>query len=193
MHSDVNTRFLRSATTVLATHGWEKTDDPTFGDMAIEGLVDHFQKPLEMAGFDQVQVLDEWHALLWHAKMYFNLQDHYRKTWWKIFNCANTGDWSNILLLVELIFSLLVSNSAVERVFSRLNLVKTDKRCRLGEDRLDQLVQIAFDGAPLEQWDASDAIQVWWKDKQWREACEKSRAPTSSATVTQKYQDSEFN
>ena len=43
---------------------------------------------------------------------------------------GNAVKWSNVFLLVKLVFSLPVSNCAVERVFSRLNCVKSDRRCR---------------------------------------------------------------
>ena len=69
---------------------------------------------------------------------------------------------------VELVFSLPVSNAVVERVFSRINTIKSDHRCSFSEDRLDELVRIAIDGLPLKQWDASLAIKQWWSDKQQR-------------------------
>ena len=107
--------------------------------------------------------------MITYVKQYLNLTtEDYHTTWWKLFNCAESGKWNNILLIVEIVFSLPVSNAAVERVFSRINITKSNRRCSLSEDRLDELVRIAIDGLPLKQWDASLAIKLWWSDKQRR-------------------------
>ena len=104
--------------------------------------------------------------MITYVKQYLNLTtEDYHTTWWKLFNCAESGKW-NILLIVEMVFSLPVSN--VERVFSRINITKSNRGCSLSEDRLDELVRIAIDGLPLKQWDASLAIKLWWSDKQRR-------------------------
>ena len=164
--NDENLTVLNAIITLLATHRWEKTSEVTFGDSAVETLADHFKDALVFAGFDHVLLLSEWHSMLTYAKQYLNLAvEDYRKTWWKIFNCAKSGKWKNILLIVELVFSLPFSNGAVERVFSRINAIKPDQRCRLSEDRLHELVCISIDGLPLKQWDASLAIKLWWNDK----------------------------
>ena len=105
-----------------------------------------------------------------YDKQYLNLAtEDYRTTWWKLVNCADTSTW-NVLLLVELVFLLPVSNASVERVFSQTHRVKYDWWCSLSEDRLDQLIRIAVDGVPLQKWDATQIIQLWWKDKQRRPA-----------------------
>ena len=59
-----------------------------------------------------------------------------------------------------------MSNGHIERTFSSLKLVKTNLRNKLSENHLDDLLQIAVDSPPLSQWDASGAIQLWWKDRQ---------------------------
>ena len=67
---------------------------------------------------------------------------------------------------MELVFSLPVSNCAVERVFSNLNCIKYDRRCSLSEERLDDVIRIGVDGVALCDWDPTNAIQLWWCDKQ---------------------------
>lgn len=72
---------------------------------------------------------------------------------------------SNILSLVELLFCLPMSNGHVERVFSQLKILKTERRNCLGEDQLDALLRMAAHAPPLSKWDASGAVQYWWNDK----------------------------
>ena len=62
-------------------------------------------------------------------------------------------------------FTLPVANGSVERIFSRLNLIKSDCCCSLGEDSLENLVHICVDEPPLLQWDASSAIRCRCRDK----------------------------
>ena len=37
--------------------------------------------------------------------------------WWRLFHCPSKTEWANALMLVELLFSLPVSNGKVERIF----------------------------------------------------------------------------
>ena len=57
--------------------------------------------------------------------------------------------------MIELLFSLPLSNGHLERVFSQLKLIKNDQRINLSEDRLDQL---GTDGPPIDKWDSLNAI-----------------------------------
>ena len=59
-----------------------------------------------------------------------------------------------------------MANGRVERAFSVMKVVKTDRRNCLEEDHLDDLMRITIDGPPLSQWNASQAVTLWWKDKQ---------------------------
>ena len=85
-------------------------------------------------------------------------------------------NWGNILGLIELLFCLPMSNGHMERVFSQLKVIKTNRRTCLGEDRLDSLLRIATTGPPLSDWDASPTVQLWWSDKRRRDI-EDTRAP----------------
>ena len=81
--------------------------------------------------------------------------------------------------------------------FSAMNVVKTDRRNCLGEDHLDDLMHITFDGPQLAQWDASGAIDLWWKDKLRRQVLDIRSTPrTSHLSTVEDIDDSsdgEFN
>ena len=97
--------------------------------------------------------------------------------WWKLFNAADSSKWTNVLALIELLFCFPMANGHVERTFSALKLIKSDRRSCLSEDHLDDLVRIAVDGPPLSQWDARGAVQLWWKAKQRRQVRDTHAGP----------------
>lgn len=66
-----------------------------------------------------------------------------------------------MLLLVELLFSIPISNAKVERLFSLMNRVKTDSRAMLSENTLNSLITIRMEGSKLEDYDPMPAIQLW--------------------------------
>ena len=112
-----------------------------------------------------------------YARQYLNpVQEEYQVVWWKLFNAVDAKKWSNVLAFVELLFWLPMANGCVERIFSQLKLIKTEKHTYLGIDRLDSLLRIATDAPPLSKWDASGAVQRWWGDKK-RRKVKDTRAP----------------
>ena len=67
------------------------------------------------------------------------------------------------------------SNGHVERVFSQLKVIKTNRCACLGENQLDSLLRIAT-APPLSQWDATRAVELWWSNNT-RRNVEDIRAP----------------
>ena len=157
---------LSHALSLLATQGWEKPESVGLIAAALESLSSHFKVPLEGSEVDCSVLQEEWDDMSDYAKRYLSLAtEDYRTIWWKLFNAANASKWGNALSLVELLFCFPMANGRLERVFSSLKLIKTDRHNRLGEDRLDHLVRIAVDGPPFHQWEATDAVQLWWKSR----------------------------
>ena len=70
-----------------------------------------------------------------------------------------------MLILGQLLFSLPVSNGKVERVFSQLNLIKSNKRASLGNDTLIDLVTLNADKVELHDFSPDAAINLWWEAK----------------------------
>ena len=165
--------------TILATQGWERTATPSFGYASLEEICDWFAIPLEKAGIDSSAVQEEWDDMVEYSKRYLNLiQDDYKVIWWKLFNSVDAKRWCNVLGVVELLFTFSLSNDHLERVFSQLKLIKNDYRTRLSENRLDQIVRINVDGPPIQDWDSSNALDIWYKEKT-RRITANTRASTS--------------
>ena len=159
-------QLLTHVLTVLATNGWEKEEETSFGHDALHALTTKFIVPLNNASVDCSVIVDEWDVIFDYAKRYLDLvREDYKVTWWKLFQSSDAKNWSNILVLVELLFCIPVANGRVERLFSHLKVIKSNRRSTLGEDRLDQLLRIKVDAPPLAQWDPSAAVDLWWKDK----------------------------
>ena len=172
-----STDLLTHALTILAPKGWEKTEDASFAYEALDALSARFRVPLEKAGVDCSLLREEWDDMIDYSKRYLNLvQVEYQILWWKLFNSIDAKKWVNILSLVELLFCLPMSNGHIERVFSQLKMIKTEKRNCLSEDRLDSLLRIVADAPPLSKWDASGAVGCWWNDKK-RRSVKDLRAP----------------
>ena len=68
--------------------------------------------------------------------------------------------WVDALNLIELLFSLPVSNGMVERVFSQMNVIKGKRRSLLANDTLDDLLSISAANIPLCHFDP-----IWWNNK----------------------------
>ncbi len=176
-------KILTCALTIIATHGWEKTDDAGFGYDAIECLTTRFVTPLEEASVNISLIQGEWEDVVFYATQYINLvTNSYKVVWWKLFNSPDATRWQNILALVELLFTIPLSNSCVERSFSHLKTLKTDRRASLKEDHLDDLLRIKLEGPPLQQWDSRNAIELWWNDKTCRINVKDFRASRTTTT-----------
>ena len=161
-----DTDLLTHAVTILATNGWERSESASFGHAALEAICQRFQIPLEAASLDVSAVQEEWDDMVDYGRKYLNLvQEDYKVLWWKLFNAVDSGQWKNVLGVVELLFCLPMSNGHLERVFSQLKLIKVNRRTCLGEDTLDRLIRINVEGPPLSKWDASGALELWQKDK----------------------------
>ena len=159
-------QLLTHILTILPTNGWEKNEETSFGHDALHALTTRFFVPLNNASVDCSVIVDEWDAMVDYAKRYLDLvRDDYRVIWWKLFQSADAKNWSNILVLVELLFCIPVANGRVERLFSHLKLIKSNRRSTLSEERLDHLLRIKVDAPPLAQWNPSAAVDLWWSDK----------------------------
>ena len=144
------------ASTVLNCEGWEKKDedgeeDLGFADDIIAELYNHFKEPLSKAGLNGTlnDLLDQWHDLLNYTIRYLDP------------TITRRVQWSMVLILVELLFCIPISNAKVERLFSLMNRVKTDCRASLGESSLNHLIRIRMEGPAFQDYDSTPAIQSW--------------------------------
>ena len=93
--------LLTDTLTVFATQGWQKSEDVSFVNTALQNLSARFEIPLQKAQVDIALLEEEWEDMAEYAKRYLNLvQEDYRMIWWKLFNSVDSKKWANILSLV---------------------------------------------------------------------------------------------
>ena len=87
-----------------------------------------FKVPLENASVDLALVQEKWDDMVGYGKQYLNLvQEDYKIIRWKLFNAVDAKGRTNVLAIIELLFSLPMANGRLERVFSRLKWAKNDR------------------------------------------------------------------
>ena len=110
------------------------------GKEAIKKLSNVFAEPLEITGFVLKKALTELRSLQITAKAYYrNLL--LKKMWEKFFTYRKT-EFPNILLLAELVMCMSSSNSSIERSFSVLTTILTDRRLSMNHDTMEECILI---------------------------------------------------
>ena len=84
--------------------------------------------------------------------------------------------------MIELLFCLPISNTAVERLFSLMKRLKTSIRSSLGQSNT---IRIKLHGPSLSEFDPTAAIHRWFK-KCTRRMSEQNRKPYKSQRELEK-------
>ena len=61
--------------------------------------------------------------------------------------------------MIGFLFTVSVSNTKLERTFSKLKSVKTNFRCSLGVKRLENILRIMKEGSSWESFDPTSTIK----------------------------------
>ena len=99
------------------------------------------------------------------CRKYLDVLEDYKRVWYKLHTATDAKNWPNILLLSQLLFSLPFTNSIVERAFSTLKVIKTDRCMSLHTSTLDDLMEINIEGPNPDKFAGDDAVQLWWEDR----------------------------
>lgn len=65
-----------------------------------------------------------------------------------------------------------------------MKLIKGERRSSLSEDRLDDLLRISVEAPHPSNWDASGAVELWWRDKTRRVNIADTRATPRLASTS---------
>ena len=169
-----DTKLLRSILAFLDTRTWTTpriptdsvADDKAEIREAMEYIVTIFREPLEAKDACIFSLQDELDEIVdFYRKYLENQAEDYRKVWYKLFTAHGARKWPNVILVSELLFSLPFTNSRVERAFSTMKIVKTNRRTSLLSSTLDDLMEISVEGPELENFSADHAVQLWWSDR----------------------------
>ena len=176
--SDV--QLLRAILVVLDTQNWlhrQKSEDGSGNDSeeedsglaevksALEIVTTFFRVPLEAKGAHLSSLLDEIQEVVEYSRMYLSIEkESYKRVWYRLHSAPDAAKWPNILLICELLFSLPFSNGKVERFFSSLKVIKTERRTSLHVSTVDDLLEITTEGPPLSHFTPDSAVDLWWSD-----------------------------
>ena len=147
----------------------------SFVDKEIDFLSQHFLQPLLHAKCEVAMLKSEFKQIIKYTEKHIDVTNtSYTGIWRMIYQTANLGvhSWENILLLVELCFSIPVSNAKVESGFSIMRMVETDWRARLTPERLGNLLSIYIEGPPYEDNNSERCVELFF---------EKTRRPNQPA------------
>ena len=171
--SDV--KMLRAILVLLDMQSWqsspagehsdtdEEEDDLTEIREAVEYITLHFRVPLEAKSVDLANIQDELEEIILYTRKYLSIgQEGYQKVWYKLHTAPDASKWPNILHLCELLFSLPFSSGYVERMFSMMKIIKTNKRTNLKSSTLSDLLDIKAEGPPLADFSADKSVALWW-------------------------------
>lgn len=115
-------------------------DDKTYGLDQIQALFEHFREPLESHGFDVSKAKAEWKSLRILVSAHY--QEFSAKQLWKIIVTKRSSEFPQMTLLAKLVISVSGSNSTVERAFSILSLILSDRRVSLKHDSMVDIIMI---------------------------------------------------
>lgn len=117
-------------------------DDAAYGDNKILNLAAHFDSPLNFAGFEIDKVIKEWRSCKRLIRVRFSNPEFSNSEIWKHILTREKQEFPNLCLVITLLFSISVSNSTVERCFSILTMMMSDRRLNLTHDVLVDVMLI---------------------------------------------------
>ena len=126
-----------------------------YGVEQIKFVADLFTVPLQEASFDCESVIKEWKSLKYLQRSLYPTMEA-GQFWEKILNFRH-AEFPNLCLLVSLCFCVSGSNSSVERAFSILTIILSDKRLRMSHKTMEECIIIAGNDT---NWDKSDREKI---------------------------------
>ena len=139
-----------------------------FGDHEVAEVRDHFRKLLEKNNCNNDDVLSEWAIVKSHmVPLVKNGKDvNYLDIWKKIFqNDTIKNECRNVLHIFEIMLVTPFTNAKVERVFSRMNRVKSETRNKLTRARLDVCLRVGEEGPLVNNFNPDPVIDLWFLDR----------------------------
>ena len=173
---DEGQEIIDAVVQILDCEGWK--GDNEFADEAIIAVYDNFEVPLKSGGLSVTvpDLLIQWHEIVDFAVETIRVTGQpYLITWRKIFFAPRSKGWKDALILIELLFTIPVSNAKLERMFSKLKRVETNFPCSLSLQRLENILRIMEEGPAWEEYDPLPAIELWHSVKQRRPHDEKQK------------------
>jgi hypothetical protein len=133
------------------------TDERDDGIDEIRKFAAHFNQPLHEAGYDETKIRQEWRNFRRYVNQ--NLSGKEPRVLWKNVLLYKRKEFPNICLLAELMYALSGSNSAVERAFSILTMMLSDRRLLTSHDLMNFRIIIKGNDKYWSEKERSEILQ----------------------------------
>ena len=128
----------------------------------MEILISKFREPLQAKGATLAGIQGELEEVVEYGRKYLSLdKDSYHRIWYKLHTASDSTKWPNVLMLCKLLFSIPISNSHIERIFSSLKVVKTNRRTNLTNCTPNDLLEICVEGPTMSKFSADQEVELW--------------------------------
>ncbi|XP_049923984.1 zinc finger protein 862-like [Epinephelus moara] len=149
---------------IFSHDSWPEQRDQLidYGGEELDFLLDHFSIVLTRNGCDINLAREEYQSMkMFIASNYVDKSSH---SLWEMMLTKEPyiSDYKNILHLVNIMLVLPVSSAVCERGFSAQRRIKSDVRGSLHVDTVEDLIRISLEGPSLEEFDAKEAVQMWF-------------------------------
>ena len=108
-------------------------------------VVNHYEKLYSQNGCNIEEIPPEWDCVKAYLEPILKSQTKidYLEVWKSIFTNDNVKrECKNVLHVIELLLITPFTNAKLERVYSRMNRIKTESHNQLGQERLDTQIRI---------------------------------------------------
>jgi len=159
-----DTALLREILLFLDTQNWifrhsSGSEVSSDNDESLDEITDVEAKNVEI-----YFILDEMEDAVLYSRKYFNIKsDIYKRVWHRLHTAPDATQLPNLLQICQLLFSLPFFTAKVERTFSALKVIKTERRVSLNSSALEDLLEVKLEGPPLNEFSADAAVELWWK------------------------------
>ena len=130
----------------------------TYGNSEIKSLCQYYNDVLTE---DEVKLApDQWQTL----KVQVSMQRKYHPL--AVYSSIlqrQEESLMHISTLLSLLFTVSPSTASCERVFSRMNLIKTSLRTRLTQENLQNQMRIVVNGSSFQEFDPDPSVMQWLK------------------------------
>ena len=139
----------------------------TYGESCIDEIVEALE-PLLISNQCHVKnIPNQWSSLkqrVIEIKKGCATKLNYLDVWQKLL-VNESVKRSDVLHVIELFLITPFINAKLQRMFSRMNRVKTDFRNRLSRERLENCLRISKEGCNIADYNPDNAIKKWYEGK----------------------------
>ena len=131
--------------------------DKLYGQPKIARLIEYFSKPLELLEFEKSSIVNEWKLFRSLVKNWYS-KFEVHSLWAAMFK-HRENEFPNLCKLVSVIMSISSSNATVERGFSDLTNILTDRRLCLNHKSMRMMLLIKINNYSWNEIEKEEIIK----------------------------------